>query len=136
MKKFLAVVLGIISVLLISNSVMAITVAWTHSDSPPEIVQGYRIYYQLADGTGDVMFIETDYVTEATIEDTNFTQNKAYKVWATAFSPTGEESGPSNEVSFYNDESGTTFTTPLPPGGMGIYDTDPDVPVYIPQLLQ
>lgn len=92
---------------------MAVNLMWD-DPNPYEVgVQGYKVYWQLSDGSGTakVADVQGQGNTHVTINDTNFVYGVSYDYWVTAYNAVGESA---NSQSISN-------TRPWPSG-------DPQVP--------
>ena len=109
--------------LFLAGAVMAVDLEWD-PNSPDQGVIGYYVYWQPADGSAPAMQAQVDGInnTHVTIDNTNFTYNVPYTMWATAFN-TDEESGPSNTIDFVKPWPGGIPIVPNQPSGFRFSDT-------------
>lgn len=118
-----AVAIGGLSVALSTNYARAVTLAWDPSPDGANITK-YGIYAKTITGEPVRFMARTNIVNgecTKTILDENFEQNRAYVFYATAIESDGQESPPSNKVSWvlssrtisYDDNGKQTNVTVL-----------------------
>jgi hypothetical protein len=97
--KNLFIFLLFIVLVLFSTSAMAVDLAWEHDN--PSNVNGYTLYYEASDGSGDkYLYTVGDGMTlTATLPDSHFKPGLEFTIYATAYNLDGE-SDPSNVITY------------------------------------